>query len=64
MRRFRRWRAPAPPCFRTQTVCPTYDEAEGVLYFNGGHLSMSGARRLARALPLPDASAPGDLSRR
>jgi peptidoglycan/LPS O-acetylase OafA/YrhL len=48
----------------TQTACPTYDEAEGVLYFNGAHLSMSGARRLARALPLSDASAPGDLSRR
>jgi peptidoglycan/LPS O-acetylase OafA/YrhL len=48
----------------TPTVCPTYDEAEGVLYFNGAHLSMSGARRLARALLLPEARAPGDLSRR
>jgi hypothetical protein len=41
------------------TRCRVYDPQAGVLYFNGQHLSMSGARLLAAKLtspaPLPHA---------
>jgi peptidoglycan/LPS O-acetylase OafA/YrhL len=35
--------------------CRVYDPAAGVLYFNGQHLSMAGARRLTSLIPLPRA---------
>ncbi|MGN6208364.1 acyltransferase family protein [Asticcacaulis sp.] len=35
--------------------CRVYDPASGVLYFNGQHLSMAGARRLTSLIPLPRA---------
>lgn len=35
--------------------CRVYDPAAGVLYFNGQHLSMAGARRLTSPIPLPHA---------
>ena len=34
-------------------LCAAYAEGEGVLYFNGTHLSITGARRLAKVIPLP-----------
>ena len=35
--------------------CRVYDPASGVLYFNGQHLSMAGARQLTSLIPLPRA---------
>jgi hypothetical protein len=38
------------PVLCSGTLCPGYDPAYGVLYFNSSHLSMAGARKLAAAL--------------
>lgn len=37
------------------TRCHVYDGKAGVLYFNGQHLSMAGAKQLTSSIPLPHA---------
>jgi peptidoglycan/LPS O-acetylase OafA/YrhL len=44
---------PSATLLCSPTLCPAYSKDEGVLYFHATHLSVTGARRLAKAVPLP-----------